>query len=162
SLTYTDSNGAHQSVVLNYQLVPLKTNFGCSGIAEYTGDTNKPLLKSILFPDQSSYSFTYESTPGDPASVTGRIASVTLPTGATIEYTYTGGSNGISCDGSNASVSVTTADGGTWQYERASIGGRATTTTVTDPLLNQTLYNFSGIYQTQMQAYSGSVGGSLL
>lgn len=154
SLAYTDSNGASQSVVLNYQAFSVRTNFGCGGIAEYSA-TNKPLIVSIVFPDQTSYKFSYESTPGDAASVTGRIASVTLPTGVTINYAYPGGNNGIVCDdGSSAGVNVTTSDGGTWQYSRSG-SGTEWVTTETDPAGNQTVYNFSGIYETQMLAYSG-------
>jgi YD repeat-containing protein len=159
SLTYTDSNGVSQSVTLNYQAFSVRTNFGCSQIAEYSA-TNKPLLTSIVFPDQSSYTFTYESTPGDAAGVTGRITSITLPTGATINYAYTGGSNGIVCeDGSAAGINVTTSDGGTWQYSRSGSGSQWTAT-LTDPAGNQTLYSFSGIFQTQMQAYSGAATGA--
>ena len=159
SLIYTDSNGISQSVILNYQALSVRTNFGCNQIAEYSAP-NQPLLTSIVFPDQSSYTFTYESTPGDAASVTGRIASITLPTGATINYAYTGGSNGIVCDdGSAAGINVTTSDGGTWQYSRSG-SGTQWTTTLTDPAGNQTLYSFSGIYQKQVLAYSGAVGGS--
>ncbi|MBZ5526218.1 MAG: hypothetical protein LAP21_28705, partial [Acidobacteriia bacterium] len=144
---------------MNYQALSVRTNFGCNQIAEYSAP-NQPLLTSIVFPDQSSYTFTYESTPGDAASVTGRIASITLPTGATINYAYTGGSNGIVCDdGSAAGINVTTSDGGTWQYSRSG-SGTQWTTTLTDPAGNQTLYSFSGIYQKQVLAYSGAVGGS--
>jgi hypothetical protein len=63
----------------------------------------------------------YEQTPGSctPLSgtyttncVTGRIASVTLPTGGEVSYTYTGGSNGIESDGSPSGLTRTLKPGG--------------------------------------------------
>jgi len=50
--------------------------------------------------------------------VTGRIASVTLPTGGTITYTYSGGNNGIESDGSTAGLTRQLSPGGEWQYIR--------------------------------------------
>ena len=114
-------------------------------------------------PDGTKYTFTYEMTPGYSADVTGRLASVTLPTGGTIYYTYTGGNNGIECaDGSTAGLTRQTSDG-TWSYSRTLGTSPASTTTVTDPQNNQTVMNFQGIYPTEEQVYQGSqTSGTLL
>lgn len=97
-----------------------------------------------------------------PHNVTGRLASVTLPTGGAINYTYTGGSNGISCaDGSAATLTRTTPDG-TWTYAQVKGTGAASTTTITDPQGNVTQIQFQGIYETQRVAYQGSTSGTLL
>ena len=55
---------------------------------------------------------------------TGRIKSVTLPTGATITYNYSGGTNGngVWCDdGSAATITKTTPDG-TWTFTHCEYG----------------------------------------
>ncbi|MGH9446887.1 MAG: hypothetical protein ACRD3O_14315 [Terriglobia bacterium] len=130
----------------------MRTNFGCSGITEF-GATSESLVREIELADGTSYAFTYEPTPGYSGDVTGRIASVTLPTGGEITYSYSGGSNGINCaDGSTATLTRTTPDGA-WTYAR---GVSAGTTTVTDPEGNKTVYNFQGIYPTEEQIYEGS------
>ena len=78
----------------------VQTKFGCS-VTDY-GPTVNNLISEIDLPDvsvnpSSKYTFAYETTPGDthnPPYVTGRLQSVTLPTGGTISYSYSGGSSG--------------------------------------------------------------------
>ncbi len=150
--TYTTASGNQAWVTMNYAPYTVQTNFGCSGITEF-GATPENLVSSVVFPDGTSYSFTYEVTPGDnhnPHYVTGRPASITLPTGGTISYSYSGGSNGITCaDGSAATLARTTPDG-TWTYAHSE-NGTAWTTTLTDPQSNVTTFNFQGIYETERQ-----------
>lgn len=155
--SYTAPNGSPASYTMHYTSRIVRTNFGCSGIVEY-GPTTTPLPSDITLPDGSQYTFTYESTPGYQDSVTGRIASVTLPTGGSVQYSYTGGNQGISCsDGSTSGLTRTTPDG-TWTYTRPATGS----TVVTDPKGNQTALSFRGIYETQRQVYQGSIGGTPL
>ena len=146
TFTYTDTSGNSQSVSMNYTTYTVQTKFGCS-IGEY-GPTSTSLVSSISLPGGSgTYQFTYEPTPGVPGSVTGRIASVTLPTGGVITYTYSGGSNGIVCsDGSTAALSraITASNGSaasTWSYARTT-SGATSTTAVVDGLTNQSTYDF--------------------
>ncbi len=88
---------------------------------------------------------------------------MTLPTGGTINYTYSGGSgtnnSGVVCaDGSTATLTRTTPDtptGTQWIYAHSE-SGTAWTTTVTDPQSNVTVINFQGIYVTEQQSYQGS------
>jgi RHS repeat-associated protein len=155
---YTAASGNQAAVSMQYQTYTVQTNFGCSGISEY-GATSWYLPRFILLPDSTQYQFTYEVTPGDnhnPHYVTGRLASVTLPTGGTISYSYSGESNGITCaDGSTATLTRTTPDG-TWTYAHTE-SGTAWTTTLTDPQSNQTTYNFQQVsgtplaYETERQ-----------
>ncbi len=143
--TYTAPSGASASYAINYSSYNVKTNFGCSGISEYS-QTGASLVSSVTLPDQSQYSFTYEATPGDSGYVTGRIATVTLPTGGIVTYNYTGyGSNGIECtDGSTAGFERQLSTGGTWTYSRSyNSSDSIWTTTITDPQGNQTAINFS-------------------
>lgn len=163
--TYTDSNGASQQVTVNYGSYTVQTDFGVSGITEYSG-SSIPLVSSIVFSaDGTSYSFAYEATPNNSAAVTGRIASVTLRTGGTIQYAYTGGSNGIESDGTTAGLSRTTSDG-TISYSRSNVTSSSSTTTTTDATQNQTVSQFliySGyFFETDHAVYSGSAGGTPL
>jgi len=164
--TYTAPSGASPFYQVNYATYSIQTNFGCSGITEYgtNGTTTANLVSEIDLPDGSKYSFNYEPTPGHAGFVTGRLASVTLPTGGTISYTYSGGSNGIVCtDGSAATLTRTTPDG-TWTYARSQVSGTQWQTIITDPssAQNQTSLQFQGIYETQRKIYQGSTSGTLL
>src|ERR1041385_963610 len=163
--TYTDSSGAAAHYTIKYTNFTIQTAFGCSGITEY-GPTVTPLVTEIDLPDGTSkYLFTYESTPGVPANKTGRLASVILPTGATIMYTYSGGSSGniVCSDGSVPTLTRQTPDG-TWTYSRTLVTGTHWQTIVTDPTAahNQTSIQFQGIYETQRQIYQGAVGGTVI
>src|SRR5712692_5620755 len=165
--TYTAPSGANASYAMKYSSYTVQTAFGCSGISEY-GPTSISLVSEIDLPDGSKYTFAYEQTPSVPANVTGRLKSVTLPTGGTISYAYSGGGtgvNGINCtDGSAATLTRTTPDG-TWIYAQVKGTGAASTTTITDPntpTANQTVIQFQGIYETQRDAHQGSISGTLL
>ena len=159
---YTDSSNTSRSVSVNYAAYTVQTNFGCTGITEYS-PTSKSLVSSIAYPDGSSYSFTYEPTPGFPGSVTGRIQAITLRTGGTITYTYTGGSNGIFCaDGSTAGLTRVTSDG-TTTYARSG-SGSGWTTNITDAMTpaNLTVINFqttgtpANFYETHRTVNQGT------
>jgi RHS repeat-associated protein len=132
--TYPTPGGSGSAPIkLNYATYNVKTNFGCSGVSEYTA-TNVSLVSSIALPDGTSYSFGYEPTPGFSGYYTGRIKSLTLPTGGTILYGYTGSNNGIICaDGSTAGLTRTLTPGGQWTYTRTDISGKHWQTKVTTP-----------------------------
>jgi hypothetical protein len=155
--TYTKTPSGTAAVMVNYSNYTVKTNFGCSGISEY-GPIVNSLVSSIALPNGTSYSFTYEATPGFSGDVTGRIASVTLPTGGIIQYTYTnsnpalsGASGGIVClSGQTAGMVRTlklnsTTTEGAWTYDRSG-SDPGWITTMTDPLSNQTKLFFQGLY----------------
>ena len=157
TLTYTPPAGGSAIFTVKYTAYTVQTNFGCSGITEYSA-SNVSLLTEIDQPDGTKYTFTYEATPGHTGDVTGRLASMALPTGGTISYAYSGGSNGITCaDGSAATLTRTTPDTGTgsWTYAHSE-SGTAWTTTITDPQSNSTTINFQGIYETERQVHQGA------
>ena len=194
--TYAAPSG-NNFYTVNYTDYTVATSFGFSGtIAEY-GPVKNALVSSILLPDGTSYTFTYEATPGSctPLSgtsscVTGRINEVILPTGGAITYTYSGGTHGtgIYTDGSTSALSRKVAPGGsgqtgTWSYTRNLVSGSPApgstwTTTIDDPAGNQTVVNFAedstvtntsstppttatyNFYETQRQAYQGTVSGN--
>src|SRR5262249_10140317 len=148
TFTYTAPSGTNVAYTVKYTTFSIQTNFGCSGITEYgtNGTATANLISEIDLPDynpttnpNSRYVFAYEPTPGHSGFVTGRLASVTLPAGGTISYSYSGGNNGIICaDGSTATLTRTTPDGA-WTYAQVKGSGSASTTTITDPQNNQTV-----------------------
>jgi RHS repeat-associated protein len=174
TFTYTPPNGTPTAYTANFTSLTVKTNFGCSGVAEF-GPTAENLLTSISLPDGTEYTFTYEQTSGFSGDYTGRLASVTLPTGGTITYTYPGSNDGVECsDGSTASLTRTVNPGGEWQYARSG-SGTAWTTTITDPTTptnNQTSINFQSVtpvvgsaatfYETERKIYQGSTSSGTL
>lgn len=180
TLTYTAPNGQLATYTLNYATSQIKTNFGCSGITEYSA-SNVLLLASIDLPDGTSYGFDYEATPGNSGYTTARLTKVTLPTGGTITYAYPGANDGVICaDGSTPGLTRTLSPGGEWQYSRSQISGAHWQTTVTSPPdpVNQNsasdvtvidfqqdgnttapTYNF---YETQRKVYQGPATGTPL
>jgi RHS repeat-associated protein len=185
TFAYTAPSTGSAAYTMKYTTYSIQTNFGCSNITDYgtNGTATASLVSEIDLPDwnattnpNSRYTFNYESTPGHSGFVTGRLASVTLPTGGTISYHYTGGSSGnITCaDGSTPGLQRVLSDGAswsaTWTYARTPGTGAASTTTVTDaerdtlaPNGNDTVTQFQGIYETQLQIYQGlHTSGALL
>ncbi|MBB6144701.1 RHS repeat-associated protein [Silvibacterium bohemicum] len=165
---YTDPNGNSQTVTVNYESYTVQTAFGVNGISEYS-QSSIPLVSSIVYSgDGSSYSFTYEPTPGNPSAVTGRIASIKLRTGGTISYAYTGGTNntGIESDGTIPTLTRTTSDGAT-TYTRSGISSTQSGTTSTDPYGNTTTSNFlvnsaGYFYEFDHAVYAGAASGTPL
>jgi RHS repeat-associated protein len=152
TFTYTAPSGGNAVYKMNYSAYTVATGFGASGIKEYGPITNVPLVSSITLPDQTNYQFTYESGPSSCSPcVTGRIHTITLPTGGTITYSYSGGSNGIESDGSTAGLSrqlTGISSPGTWSYTRTKLSGTpgpgsTWQTLVTDANGNNTYINFA-------------------
>ncbi|MGA9670305.1 MAG: hypothetical protein WBQ94_13925, partial [Terracidiphilus sp.] len=168
TLSYTNASGTSTYTVA-YTSYNIKTAFNCSTVGEYSS-TGVYLVSSITLPngDGRSYQFSYEPNPQNPSYVTGRLASVTLPTGGTVSYVYTGGSNGIECsDGSTAGLNRTTPDG-TTDYARSG-SGTQWTTKITKPSLTNgvqdvtsinfltgTIYYQTNFYEIERQNYAGS------
>jgi RHS repeat-associated protein len=178
TLSYANPAGSNVSYTVSYVSYNIKTSFGCTSpniINEYSA-TGVSLVDKITLPDGTYYQFTYEPTPGYSGNVTGRPASVVLPTGGTISYAYSGGNNGIECaDGSTAGLTRTTPDG-SWSYSRTG-SGYQWTTTATAPsygspsVQDQTVISFlsggaggsAGFFEIERQSYAGSVAtGTLL
>jgi RHS repeat-associated protein len=170
--TYTypsPSGGTPETVTATYSMFTIKTQFACPNVSDIN-QPNVALATSIALPDGTAYAIVYESTTGTYPStvVTGRIHSLTVPSGATITYSYSGGVNGINCDGTPAVMTKQTPDG-TWTYNRAG-GPYTATTTVTDPQGNDTVYTFGRLNasatnyaEIQRLIYQGShTSGTLL
>jgi RHS repeat-associated protein len=166
-------DGTYQNIAMKYEFVNVQSNFGCSGVGEFVA-TNLRLVSEIDLPNGQKYLFTYEPTPGVSGSVTGRLQTVTLPTGGTVTYQYPGPNGGINCgDGSSLQLSRTVSDGLTpaasWTYSRTP-NNKGGTTTITAPLLpydsasNQTVVTFDPTLglETSRQIYKGTATGTPL
>ncbi len=159
TFSYTNPQGNTSTpFTMKYTQYTLETNFGCSNIVEYGKNQQQTqyLVSEIDLPDSTKYTFSYEPTPNPvyQGAVTGRLATVTLPTGGKISYTYTGGSSGITCtDGTTATLQRETPDTGYtgstyWKYAHIETG-TGWTTTITDPQTNVATYYFQQIAGTQ-------------
>jgi RHS repeat-associated protein len=162
SYSYPGPQGSTSTVQVTYVTHTIQTNFGCASVHEWGPFANVALVDRVSLADGSFYQFTYELTAGSTTTVTGRVSSIKLPTGGTIYYQYpvfTDSNNvahngGISCvDGRTTAFTRTTPDG-IWQYSGTSYASTYTTTVV-DPLGNNTVLQFVG-YETQRKIYSGS------
>ncbi len=160
SLGYTDSSGTSRSVLIQWGTYNVEPNF-CSNAGKVQL-ASEALPQSVTYADGSVESFTYEMIGGSSTNTTGRIASVTLRTGGTISFAYSGGSNGLNCiDGSTAGFTLTTSDG-VWSFAHPNPTTTSSSTTVTDAKGNQTVINFMKGYETQRQVYQGSSTGTPL
>src|SRR5262249_42335473 len=143
---YTGASGGGYRLI--FQTINIKNNFCCAGVVEYTSTATLP--SSMNLPHNTSYTFSYEPTPGYSGYYTGRLQKVTLPNGGYIEYDYGTTNDGISCaDGTTVNLTRKVNDGTNtrvWTFVRSGTGNN--TTTVTAPQLsydsaaNQTVYGF--------------------
>jgi hypothetical protein len=166
SVQYKDRNG-NVIATLNLQTLNIKTNFGCSGIVEYSGTASVPA--SIVFPNNQAISFSYEPTPGNSGFFTGRLQTVTLPNGGFYEYDYGTTNDGINCsDGTALNLTRKINDGTNtraWTFSRS---GNKTTATAPklsyDSVGNDTVYTFDANgHESSRKIYQGSSqSGSVL
>jgi RHS repeat-associated protein len=122
---------------------------------------NIEFLQSLVLPNGTAWTFQYSN------DGFGDLTEITFPTGGTISYVW---ENGSSCMGTDipprwlASRTVNANDGAgnhTWTYSYG-FNGTAGTTTVADPLGNNTVYtngtgSLCSAYTTSVQYYQGSV-----
>jgi RHS repeat-associated protein len=156
-----------QQIKVTTTTVNVSTNFQQSGVTEYSGSFTA--IQSITLPDNSSYSFTYDS--GTTAGNYGLIKTITLPTGGTVTYTWT---TFADSSGSRYRWVGTRAvtPGGTWTYVQsanvscpssAPSGSTCQGLTVYRPSSDDAVYTFvlnNGGWNAQTKYYSG--GGSTL
>jgi hypothetical protein len=159
NLTYAGPNSTTSTYVLTYVWRTIDANYGCpSNTPVKTRSLGPvPIIANITMPDQSTMVFSYE--PSQTAgNSTGRINAIKLTTGATISYTYQGGTNGFNCsDGSTAGFKKTTPDG-VWTFSHTAPDSTTgiSTTTVTAPSNDYKVYTFvqsAGTYPQQTINY---------
>jgi RHS repeat-associated protein len=171
---FLDGSGNYQTITMKYQAYSIQTNFGCSGVTEYTGTAYLPYEMDIPSPVSGTltYKFAYEKTPGLSGPYTGRLQQVTLPTGGSYQYTYPGTHDSINCtDGTTLSMNRTVNDGtnpaASWNFVRSTTNNTTTVTTpalVDTPNANAAVYTFNSLGQeTQEQIFpTTSVTGTVL
>jgi len=188
NLCYMAPSGGNACFVVSYKTYVVRTNFGCSGIVEYntSRSAQTSLVDKVTLPDGSAYQFNYEVTYQDthaPHDVTGRIASIQMPTGGTTSYQYstgTSGVNGISCSDGSATTLLRTTPDGQWTYTRTQVSGNHWQTKITTPpdpanqppVGNDTVVDFwkdsatsqntNNFYETQRLTYQGSSSSGTL
>ena len=138
AFAWTGPGSSTQEITTTVAPYTEETNFGCGNPKEQYA-TNVPFITAYNYPDGSSLQIGYESAIAN--TYTGRIASITLRTGATIRYNYTG----VNCgDGHPLSLTRTTPDGITTYTAVENYSTQQTVTTVRDPLGNKFVYTFYG------------------
>jgi hypothetical protein len=163
NLTYYDvlnSQGTTSRYTVTSETINVSTNFGQSGVAEYSGTLT--VVQSVGMPDGSSDSFGYDGY--------GEVNSVALRTGGNIAYTYTNFSD--SYGNINRWVNQRVSAGGTWTYTPAIITtcspgsvGCQQSVTITQPSTDDTVYTFTlnnGAWDSQVQSYTGSASSGTL
>lgn len=162
---YKDAAGTTQSVNVTVSPMHITSNWNCPGLLD---EDQNPfnLPTSVTYANGTSLGISYE--PGPSGGVTGRLQTLTLPTGGTITYTYTGGNApgpgvGYICGslGSGGGFTRTTAEG-TWSYNTVNHSGPSnggSVTTVTDPSGNNTIHTFQNLgllaSEVQVQVFQG-------
>lgn len=153
-----NSQGTLSSYVATNGSVPYSTNFQQSGVNETSG--NLTTLTSLTLPDNSSYSFGYDSY--------GELNSMTLPTGGQVTFGY---SNFLDAyQNMNRWVTSRGSGGASWMYA-PQVNSACQTgqqdcqqqVTVTKPSGDSILYTFrmnGGAWQTSAQ-YDDHLSGLL-
>jgi RHS repeat-associated protein len=153
---WTDVNSNNETVSETITAETLRTAFGCTPtITEQNASGS--LITEVSYPDGSNIQLTYEGTPGYSGDYTGRINVITLRTGGTVTYTYSGGNEGINCTYGVPPAMTRQTSEGTWKYTWAAVnngsGNWGNTTTVLDPGGNKKIYTFTGLTITGYASY---------
>lgn len=166
--SYIDGNSNTQAFTQTTTPLYWWTAFNCNSRKDINNAYTTPFLTSMTIPGEGTLTISYEQTPGKGTNyTTGRIAKITFPSGGSVTYTYSGGNNGVNCISGvvpvlTRMVNDNNGNSGTWTYANSNpsnLPGNFTVTQ-TDPVNNQTVYYFSGAYQTAKWAYQGqSTGG---
>ena len=158
-----DSNGTLQTYTVNYAPITLSTHFNVTSgsygpIAENSETRN--VITSVVLPNGRSYQFQYET------NGFGGISRIDLPTGAYVTYVWDTWSDH---ERSYRYITSRTlnVDGQTytWNFARGALipgNGESFPVTVTDPLLNQTVYMTDHGSVSSAKLYTGWATGEPL
>jgi RHS repeat-associated protein len=139
--TWTDVNGGTQRTEITTTPLYGATRFGCGSLINSTDTTTSNYLTGISYASGTSLGIAYEQTAGLGTSyTTGRVKSITLPTGGSVTFAYSGTFNCVYY--LSPMLTVTTSEG-SWVYSWAKGGGinnPSTVTTVTNPHGDVTTY----------------------
>jgi RHS repeat-associated protein len=148
TFSWTDINGGTQNLTINTTNLIPQTSYGCASPHEDTPDNVQAiaLFSGVTFPDTSTLAVAYE--PNGSGKTTGRISSITLPTGGVIRFSY----SGFNCSYLEPTTTTVTGANGTYTYAWAPAyyGGSLydSTMTVTDPAGNYSVYTYAGLHSS--------------
>jgi YD repeat-containing protein len=181
SWSFPGPNGGQAQFKFCFAAFPLSYTPNCQGYVQCYGlSGNKVQLQSIVLPDNSAWTFEFDST--------GALSKITRPTGGSISYTW---GQDYTCFGSGANNIVfqftayalsrtVDANDGTgphaWGYAISPLSPylpapSSSTAVVTDPSQNDVVHTLTtpgkssgcSLYETELDEYSGShTGGTLL
>ena len=182
-VSYTAPDGSTRQMKMCFAQITYETAFNQPGINEAAfgpalppgsnrlqANNQLPNLATVILADGTKWAFTYDGY--------GELASISLPTGGSITYTWTtiGLANG--CSGltrvSRAVATRTLNDGqghtSQWTYTWGTPSGGVVINKVTDPLLNDSVHTFTALegpagcsfYETRTQYYQGTQSPSHL
>jgi len=114
-----NETGGTSTYIITIAPMNVCTNFVGSGSPTHDYCGGSSAVQSIQLPDGTSYSFTYDSGTG--SGHYGQMLSMTLPTGATIHYTYSNFADSMYYYGTHITRGITsrTTPDGTWTYKTA-------------------------------------------
>lgn len=153
SYKWTDVNGGAPAINQTTTNLTLETNFGCSGITDLNNSSSTAMTTGFTLADGTSLAYSYEGTPSHSGKYTGRIYQVTFPQGGYVQYTYSGGLNGIDCTYQNPPVltrKLSNGDTTTYTLSHNLVSGSNynAVNAVVDPGGNETDYTFTGFTST--------------
>jgi RHS repeat-associated protein len=194
TLKLMNSQSNNSTATLNYAnrsgggVFRIRTKFGAVQTAECWLDTTTSpcsaqsnvdfsILQSVVLPDGSTYSFTYDCYTGDASICTnsnwtgqefyGELLSVTLPTGGSINFSYSNFQDALGLK--NRWVTGITYGGGTWTYTPQVASGCGTSycqkVTVALPSGDNEVHSFdlstyNGAWDKTIQYFKGAVSGT--
>ena len=159
--------------------IPVKTQFGQSGVTECTTNCTVAVYSAIALPDNTQYQFKYDcdsstgnaacGSPTGQSAYYGTLISVTLPTGGQITYGYTTFTD--SYGNKSRWLNTRSSAGGTWFYTpqvlstcSSSQVGCQEKVTASKPSGASTTYTFTlnnGAWPVQVQSSSDALGNSI-
>jgi len=163
NVAFPGFQGGSADMIFCFTAMTFNSNFGQSSPGDGTTTGNR--LIAVLLPNQTKWQFAY--------TVSGDLASITLPTGGTISYTWQVRGTGFQVSRWVQSRTVNDGTGNrTWDY---AWGGTPSDVTVThvvkDPAdasgtRNEHGHTFKKIgnsyYETRTQDYAGSMAGGVV
>jgi RHS repeat-associated protein len=156
---FYDSSGVQRAYTVNLATISVQTNFGIPGVGERL--QTRTVVSSIVQPNGTSYTFQYEN------NSYGGLTGITLPTGATISYTWAtllpGNLTFAHRYVSSRTVTVG-SQSSTWTFLKGCMDSNCSTvnTDVGDPQGNHTLYQHSEGKVVVALVYNGVVGAPIL
>jgi RHS repeat-associated protein len=170
------TNGGLLPLILCYASVYVRSG-PAAGPGIFDVHQSFSMLQSVVLPDNTYWAFEYDAAdPNNTSSIAlGDLLKVTLPTGGSISYTWSGTLLVDSLRRSVMTRSVDANDGNgprTWNYNYSGLttvnGNLTQITTVTDPLGNDVAHTMTGLggfetfYETETQYFQGAKGSGAL